>query len=174
MNHAPDGVTSGGSVYPYRWVVIMNEMFRSKDFWSGALMIAIGASFLLLSFGYSFGDASGIGPAAFPAVVASLLILVGCLLVIRAGIAHGGMVEGIHWRPLTLVVASVVAFGILLPLTGLGPATVVLVLLGALAMPGFGLRDALLAAAIVTVFGYIVFVWALKLPIPFIQLSPGF
>src|SRR5262245_42210161 len=98
----------------------------SKHFWAGVLFIAFGAAFLIGSSNYHMGTALRMGPAYFPTLVASLLTLLGLILVLQAFFVSSEPVARLHWRPIVTVVVGVCLFGVLLRPLGLLAASAVL------------------------------------------------
>ena len=139
---------------------------------TGALFAAIGSLFLTLSFNYAMGTVGRMGPGWFPAALASLLLLLGVAMVIK-GLVAGSSEEVVLSRrdvaAAGLVCGSLLAFGLVLPLLGLLPATVVLV---GLAMIGHRERSwaeyiilpLAFAAAVTVLFGLV-----LNLPVPILS-----
>ena len=110
-----------------------------KDFWTGSIYVAIGVAALLIARNYNFGSGARMGPGYFPTVVAAALILVGTVIVGRSFFRPGEGIAGFAWRPLAIVIASIVAFGFLIVRAGFPVAAVVLVLGCALASERFRL-----------------------------------
>jgi len=54
-----------------------------KDLLKGILFISIGLLFNLYSLKYELGSTSNMGPSYYPALVSTLLILLGIVLVIK-------------------------------------------------------------------------------------------
>ena len=66
----------------------MRSIHNPKDFWSGALFIAIGIATIVLGSRYTLGTAARMGPGYFPRILGILLIALGGILAVRAT-AHG-------------------------------------------------------------------------------------
>jgi hypothetical protein len=139
----------------------------SKDFWIGAIYLAIGGGGWLIARDYTFGTAGRMGPGYFPSIIAVLLVGFGAASILRAWRTQGDAVGRLNLKGLILVAGSVAAFGYLLPRAGLVVATVALVLLSALASARFRLGLAPLAGlAALVAFCVGVFVYGLGIPMP--------
>jgi hypothetical protein len=144
-----------------------------RDFWAGAMFLAVGVLFASIAFTYKLGTAARMGPGYFPFYLGLLLAVLGiaiCLSAMKLKNA-GPAVEKFHWLPLGTVLFSIVLFGVLLKLTGVLAAGVGLVIGSSLGSGEFKWKEVLLLAIGLTVFCAAVFVGGLKLPIP---MCPGF
>jgi len=137
-----------------------------KDFWSGAIFIAIAVGFIVLSLQYRIGDIHRMGPAMFPTLVGVLLALLGSAIAIRSFVIDGPKVPSLHARPLILSLIAIVSFGLAFQWFGLIAAIAVLVMASAQAARDIRLWQSAALAAFLIVFSVAVFVWLLGLPIP--------
>jgi hypothetical protein len=137
-----------------------------KDFWSGALFIAIGAGTLIVSSRYALGTAARMGPGYFPRILGTLLILLGAVLVLRAMRSVGGPVPRFQWRPLVIVLGSVVLFGAIVQTVGVALSTIILIVSASAASREFRPREALIAGVLLAVLAVGVFVIGLQLQLP--------
>jgi putative tricarboxylic transport membrane protein len=137
-----------------------------KDFWSGLMFVAIGASFIVLARQFRLGDLHRMGPAMFPIMVGGLLAGLGLALAGRAFVLDGPPVERFHARPLGVSLLAIVLFGLALQWFGLVPAVAVLVLVGAYAARDVNLPQTVGLAAAMVAFSVVIFVWLLGLPLP--------
>ncbi len=55
----------------------MMSIRNPKDFWAGALFVAIGVGTLLMGSKYTLGTAARMGPGYFPRILGILLIVLG-------------------------------------------------------------------------------------------------
>jgi hypothetical protein len=138
----------------------------SKDFWSGIMLIAIGAGALVIGRDYPFGTALRMGAGFFPLVLGAALVLFGVFFAIR-GLRSHDRIEG-NWSLRALVVLPIafVVFGLLMQHTGFVPALFALIVGSAAAGTEFRLVEVLLLAAFLTAICVAVFIWALGLPYP--------
>ena len=164
-----------------------------KNFLSGVLFALIGLLFAGIAkgipgiaslSGYSMGTPARMGPAFFPFWLGSLLFVLGLIIAIsglRGNANEGSRIPAFHWRPILIVLGSVILFGLILKWVGMLVAGFLLVIIASTANPeGVKWRDVILLAIGLVVFCAVVFVGGLKLPIPLcppveaIQSSIGF
>ena len=140
-----------------------------KDFWSGLMFLAVGVGFAWGATNYSFGSAARPGPAYFPFGLGILMALLGALILFKSLVIEvegGDRIGGVAFKPLAIVVGSVVLFGLLLPRLGLFISLPLLVLTTALAGDEFHWGEAIANAALLTAFSWFIFIWGLHLTIP--------
>lgn len=140
-----------------------------RDFWSGLLFVVVGVSFAWGATEYSFGTSARPGPGYFPFGLGILLALLGALVLFKAltlESAEGDPIGTIAWRPLLVIVAAIVLFGVALPRLGLACSLPLLITLSALAGSEFRWRDVLVSSFVLTVGSWALFILGLKLTIP--------
>jgi hypothetical protein len=145
----------------------MAGIANRKDLGAGALFAGFGVAALLLGRDQPMGSAVRMGPGYFPTVLGGLLVLIGLAVGLRALVRPAGAPAEapIAWKPLLLVTAATVLFGLLLRGAGLAPAVTGLVLVAARASARFSWRAAVPLALGSALFCALVFVKALGLPI---------
>jgi hypothetical protein len=144
------------------------SLIRSpKDFWSGLIYVAIALFGLVVGREYSMGTPGRMGPAYFPIVIASLLLIFGIVTIARAFLVPGEMVGKIAFKPVLLVVGSVALFGLLVERAGFVIALLLTMLLSASASREFRVdwKATVGLAAFITV-AALLFVKALGVPMP--------
>lgn len=166
-----------------------------KDALAGLIFLAVGAAAIHFAREYPFGTAVRMGSGYFPTVLGWILGGFGAVLAARgawswvrsrprkkeeatldfiaakpAPAPAEAPAAGLGLRPLACVVASMLAFGALMPRAGLVPALVVMLVLAALGGREFRWREVAVLTAVMTAFAVAVFVYLLKLPFP---LVPG-
>ena len=145
----------------------MQGLIRSpKDFWSGAVFVAVGLAAIVFGRDHPMGTAMRMGPAYFPTVLGGLLTLIGLAAVIRSLIRPGEPVGRMALGKLALVTVSIVLFGLLLRPLGLAGAILLLVFVSAYASRRFTWSTALTLAVGLAACCAVVFVKLLGLPIP--------
>ena len=146
----------------------MKPRIRSpKDFWAGVLYAGFGGIAVIFARDYGMGSGARMGPAYFPTVLGSLLLLIGFASIVRSLAKDGEPLGAIAWKPMLLVTAATVLFGLLLRAAGLVPAIVVLVLVSAAASVKFRFAwRALGLMALLVAFCALVFVEGLGLNVP--------
>lgn len=133
--------------------------------------IAIGVGIVAIAEGVrlGLGSMSRMGPGYFPAAAGGLLVALGLLLLVNAVRKDGPLSRIPFGLPVILLLASLIAFGILLPKVGLAPATIVLMLIASLAVSGrIGLGDVIYAVA-TSVVAVLVFINGLGMVLPAVQ-----
>ena len=101
------------------------------------LYAGFGATAVTLARDYGMGSGSRMGPAYFPTVLGTLLLLIGLASAVRALATDGEPLGPIAWKALVLVTGGTVLFGLLLRPAGLVPACAVLILVSAAASVKF-------------------------------------
>ena len=139
-----------------------------KDFWTGLIYIFFGSSAIFIAREYSMGNAFRMGPAYFPTVLSTILILIGVISLIRSFVTPGTPIGAFAFKGLTLVSASVLVFGFLVRGAGLAVVLPLLVIISACASTRFRWRPTLLMAAGLTIFCSLVFIKGLGIPLPII------
>jgi hypothetical protein len=167
---------------------------NAKNLLGGLLFALIGLMFAVIARGipglsilpgYSMGTPARMGPAFFPFWLGVILFVLGIIIAVTgiraADSGEAGRLPRFHWRPIFLVLGSVVMFGMILKWTGMLIAGFLAVLLSSTANPeGVKWRDVVLLGLGLVIFCGLVFVGGLKLPIPLcppieaIQSSIGF
>jgi hypothetical protein len=144
----------------------MPLVWRSKDFWSGAMLIAIGVVTIAIARSYPFGTSLRMGPGYFPSVLGGLLVLGGLYLLFK-GLRSSDLIEsGWSLRALIVVPVSLILFGYLIDRAGFIAAIAVLIVGSAAAGREFNLVEVLLFTVGLTVLSIVVFIWGLGLPYP--------
>ncbi len=145
-----------------------------RDFWSGLMFVAVGLGFAWGATEYSFGNSARPGPGYFPFGLGILMAVLGGAVLFKAMTIEtegGEPVGAFAWKPLIVIVGSMVLFGLLLPRLGMFIALPLLVISSALAGDEFHPVEALINAAVITAFSWLVFIYGLNLTIP---LKPWF
>ena len=140
-----------------------------RDFWSGVMFITVGIGFAWGALNYSFGNSARPGPAYFPFGLGVLMAILGAFVLFSALTVEtddGDKIGDIAWKPLLIIVGSVVLFGILLPKLGMIITLPILVVTSALAGDEFHWKDALINSAVLTIGSWLIFIKGLALVIP--------
>lgn len=144
----------------------MGKIVRSQDFWSGVLFMVFGAGFLYLSFSYALGDARRMGPGYFPAFLSGLLLCVGLGIAVRSAWSRLESVTLPEWRPLLVVLGSTVLFALSASGLGMLASVFLLWLTSAAASRDSTILASLIGSAVTAMFCWLVFGYALGLPLP--------
>ena len=144
----------------------MTLVWRNKDFWSGVMLIVVGAGALVIARNYPFGTSLRMGPGYFPSLLGGLLAVGGIYLVAK-GFRSTDMIEG-GWslRALVVLPLALVLFGFLMDHAGFIPASLAVIVGSALAGKEFNLLEVLALAVGLTFVSIVVFIWGLGLPYP--------
>jgi Tripartite tricarboxylate transporter TctB family len=146
----------------------MNAKFAGpKDFWIGLIYIFFGGLALYFGWDYKFGTAGRMGPGYFPLVLATILVILGLLSLIRSVFVKGSEISEISWLPMILILLANGLFGFLLPRTGAVVALCVMCLVAAIASNEFKLDlKASLGLIGISLLCVLVFVNGLGVPMP--------
>lgn len=110
----------------------MIRIRNHRDFHSGLLFVAVGAAFAIGASGYDVGTAAQMGPGYFPRMLGIITAILGAVVMLKSmvvDIEGSGRVGRLAWRPLLLVIAANLVFGVMiggLPSIGLPPLGLVL------------------------------------------------
>lgn len=149
-------------------------IYHPKDFWTGIIFLSIGLYAVVVGQDYDMGSAGRMGPAYFPTVLGGLLSLIGAIGVLRSFFRQGEPIGRFYIKELVLVLSAVLLFGFLVRGAGLVPAALIIILLSAYASPKFHLGKSVLLAAGMALFGVLLFVKLLGLPMPILGPWLGF
>ncbi|MGY6412022.1 MAG: tripartite tricarboxylate transporter TctB family protein [Alkalilacustris sp.] len=143
------------------------QMLRSREVVAGLVCIALGAAVVWIASDYRFGTPRRMGPGFFPVTLGVILAGLGVLIVLT-GLRDRTALPRMYLRPLTVLPLTILAFALLLPRVGFGPAAAVVVLAagfaGRAATPlGLGLLAAVLVPAT-----WLLFAQALGVRMPFL------
>src|SRR5262245_59504366 len=105
-------------------VQVMSRVRDHKDFWSGVLFIAFGCAGLWFGRNFAVGTLSRMGPGFFPMMMSLALMATGGFLVLRSLVVAGEPVERIAPLPQLLILAAIVAFGLLIERVGLATSVI--------------------------------------------------
>lgn len=141
-----------------------------RDFWSGLLFVVVGVAFAIGAvMNYSFGSSARPGPGYFPFGLGIVLAILGGLITFKAltiEVEGGGLIGAVAWRPLSIIVLSLVLFGLCLPRLGLVISLPLLVIFASTAGDEFAWKDVILNSVVLTVGSYLIFIKGLSLVLP--------
>ncbi len=142
-----------------------DRSFDPTDVAAGAVFTVLGLAFGISSFGLEVGTALRMGPGYAPLVLAVMLTVLGVLILV-SGLRSRGL-EGIGplaWRGMAFLLTAPILFGVTVRGLGFVPAIFLATLLASIASPRMKPWQALLLAAVVTIFSTLVFSYGLGLP----------
>ena len=140
-----------------------------RDFWSGLMFLVVGAAFAVGATNYSMGTSARPGAGYFPLILSVILTIMGAVVLFEAltiETEDGEPIGAIAWRPLIVVVVSIIVFAFLLPTMGMIVAVPVLIVIVSFAGDEFGWIGVVVNAVVLTAFSWLIFVKGLGLTIP--------
>jgi len=144
----------------------MAAIRHPKDFWSGILFVAIGTAAVVLGSKYNLGTAARMGPGYFPRALGILLIVLGAIVALRGLRLNGSPIPKWKWRPIVIVLGSVVLFGQIVQTVGLALSTIILIVLASTASHEFRWKESIVVAVLLSALSVGVFIVGLKLTLP--------
>jgi hypothetical protein len=148
---------------------VLSSLIRSpKDFCAALIYLTFGLGAIYLGQELPMGTALKMGPAYFPAVLGWALSFIGLISLIRSFLRKGGPIPAFAWKPLLLISAATVVFGLIVRGAGLIVALPLFVMMTAFASAKFRWGPSLALAAGATIFCALVFVKGLGVPLPLI------
>lgn len=142
-----------------------------KDLYAGLIFVVFGALFAIIARDYPMGSALRMGPAYFPTILGSMLVVLGAIIAARSLFLDGEPIPPFGYRELALILGALILFGTLLDHVGLIISTVILIFLGSLAGHDFRVKEVAVLSAVLVVFALGVFYYGLGLPF---HIWPGF
>jgi hypothetical protein len=144
----------------------MTFIRHPKDFWAGVLYIAFGAAAIAIALNYPAGTSGRMGPGYFPRALGAILVALGLVLCLRALRTQGSPMLFPTFKPLLVVIASVIVFGLAAAPLGLVVATILLVVVSSAASDEFRWKEAVIASLALAAFTVLAFSYGLKLQLP--------
>jgi len=144
----------------------MARIRHPKDFLAGLIFVAFGLAAIILGSAYPLGTAARMGPGYFPRILGILLIVLGTALAFRALRLQGSPLPGWKWRPVVVILGSVVLFGLIVTHVGLALSTIGLILASSAASREFRPKEALISGILFAALATGVFIFGLNLQLP--------
>jgi hypothetical protein len=144
----------------------MNAIRNPRDFWSGVLFILLGGGACLIALDYAMGSAGRMGPGYFPRTLGLMLSALGAGLVLRALRTRGAALSFPTFRPILVVLTSVLLFGLTVNEAGLVVSTLLMVLVASVASHDYRPRESLVAAVALAIFVVVTFRYGLGIQLP--------
>ena len=138
--------------------------FDSTNALCGLAFIALGGFFIYQCLGLELGTAFRMGPGYFPLVLASILTLLGVVVLVQATRVEGEPMGPIALRGMLFILPAPVFFGLTVRGLGFVPSLFFTALIAAFASTRMKPLMAVLLAAAITAFSVAVFSYALGLP----------
>ena len=112
---------------------------HEKNFWAGVFFVLIGAIAVVAAQENDLGSLSHMGPAYFPTILGTGLVVLGLVIAIKALFikpAEGSSrIEPVHWSVLLFVLGGVACFAFALLSLGLMIALALMIAVSSLASP---------------------------------------
>jgi hypothetical protein len=121
---------------------------------------------MLLAANYPMGTAARMGPGYFPRGLGGMLVFLGALVALKGLRSKGEAVPRFYFTPLFLVLSVTVAFGILVPYTGVVIGGIAMVFIASIAHYEFNWRGALIAGVVLAAAAVFIFVLGLGVQLP--------
>jgi putative tricarboxylic transport membrane protein len=142
-----------------------------RDFWGGLVLIAVGILAIWASRELPGQRGFAFGPGTAPRLFSGLLVGLGALVALVGLVTDGPRIEKYKVRGPVLVIVGILAFaGMIRPL-GMVIASYVTFIIAILGSKEMRVLESIIAAAVMTVFCVLLFVYLLNLPF---QLWPRF
>lgn len=133
------------------------------------MFLVVGLAFAYGATEYSMGSAARPGPGYFPMILSVIMAILGAVVIFTSltiEVEGGDPVGDFAWRPLLVIVGSIVLFGALLPRLGMILTTPLLIIAVSFAGQEFKWLGVLISSVVLTVFCWLVFIKGLALTIP--------
>jgi putative tricarboxylic transport membrane protein len=147
------------------------QLFARKDVLSGLLFVAVALAGLWISRDYPIGTALRMGTGYVPRLLCWILLGLGVLILVQ-GLREAQTERVLSfgdtsaWRPVVFVTSSLVIFGLTIERLGLVLSIFLLIAVGAVAARGLRPLETLLAAVVLIVLSWAIFILGLGLTIP--------
>ncbi|MET0629779.1 MAG: tripartite tricarboxylate transporter TctB family protein [Xanthobacteraceae bacterium] len=137
-----------------------------QDLGAGAVFVLIGLAGLYFGRELAFGTAARMGPGYFPILLSVLILAIGIIVAIRGLTTEGPPIEPVQLRPIAMIIAAILIFGVLIDVVGLALTALLLTVFAAYARREVKLTETILLGAGLAAFTVAVFVYLLGQPLP--------
>ena len=145
-------------------------MTLNSELLTALIFLAFGAVAVFIGWGYGFGSASALGSGAMPVLAGGGLVILGVAQLLRTTAAHRAgerllsAFPRAELRPLLVILAAILAFGLLIDRVGLIPSLVALVGISWFAETGGRKREMLTVLLVVIAMIIAIFYFGLGIP----------
>jgi hypothetical protein len=144
----------------------MLRVKKPRDLGAGILFIAFGLVGFWFGRDYAIGTAARMGPGYFPAMLSGLLVVLGGYIAARSFVLEGPAIAAVRWRSILAVLSGVALFALTIQRLGAAIAVVAIVCVAALGTRESRWKEVIPLAIFVSAFCVLVFIVALKQPLP--------
>lgn len=145
-------------------------MTLNSELLTAMIFLVFGAVAVFIGWGYGFGSASALGSGAMPMLAGGGLVVLGLVQLLRTSAAHRAGERLLsafprsELRPLLIILAAILAFGLLIERVGLIPALTALVGISWFAEAGGRRREMLVVLLVVIALIVGIFYFGLGIP----------
>ena len=145
-------------------------MTLNSELLTALIFLVFGAVAFVVGWGYGFGSPSALGSGAMPMLAGGGLCILGVMQLLRTSAAHRagerllGAFPRTELRPLLIILAAILAFGLLIDRVGLIPSLAALVGISWFAEAGGRKREMLAVLLVVVVLIVGIFNFGLGIP----------
>jgi putative tricarboxylic transport membrane protein len=139
---------------------------NQQDFVAGLFFLVIAAGGLAIAWHYPVGTAVRMSAGYFPRMLCFLLVGLGLIIVFGSLRVEGPKLTAVNFRPLVMIPAAVIAFGLGIQYLGFALAAVLVTIFGSFASPEVRYGEMILTSLVLTLLAIGVFIWGVGLPIP--------
>jgi uncharacterized membrane protein YozB (DUF420 family) len=136
-----------------------------QDLGAGVVFVLIGVAGLYFGRELAFGTAARMGPGYFPTLLSILILAIGIIVGIRGLTTEGPPIEPVQLRPIAMIIAAILIFGVLIDVVGLALTALLLTVFAAYARREVKLTETILLGAGLAAFTVVVFVYLLGQPL---------
>jgi hypothetical protein len=143
-----------------------------QDLVGGLLSVALGLWAFFEAAHYPLGSVLRMGPGFFPCGIATIIVLLGVMLIFSSFRARPAepSAQAIRFRSVGAIGMGVALFALLIERAGLIPATLVLLVVSSFAQQRWELRKIVYLSVVITTLVYLIFVVVLQIPVAAVKL----
>lgn len=149
-------------------MTLLRSILKNERVMAGMFFVLVGGIALWMAMDLPAGSAKRMLEGYFPRVISGLLILVGVAIAaggLRAAGADSADAPDAGWRPIVFVPLAMLSFGACIETLGLIPSIFIAVAILACSEEKRRWSETLLLGAVLSAIVYVIFVWALGLPL---------
>lgn len=147
---------------------------NKKDFISGLMLLCIGLAILVIASDYRMGTAFRMGPGYFPVILSILLSALGLIIAVMAlKSSKKEACPKLAWRPIIIVSAAIIIFGLLINSAGLLVMTFVMAVISRYSRSGYPWVETIALGVVLSVACAAIFYFALNVQMPLLPTWMG-